>query len=138
MVFDISTAMTWILFLALFPISFFWLRAAYRIIVKRDFSDVALKGGESPSEPARWAPYEMAINLIGGTIIVLLIVAILLGAVDYETWSAVAGSTIWCKFFASFGLSRHAHMQMGPKGAPVSKPLADPAKATATGVPPRD
>jgi hypothetical protein len=29
--------------------------------------------------------------------------------VPYESWTAVAGSTIWCKFFAGFALSRHAH-----------------------------
>jgi hypothetical protein len=128
MIFDISTAMTWILFLALFPISFFWLRTAYRIGVKRDFSDVALKQGTPPQDPARWAPYELVIHLVGGTVIVSLIVLILMGTVDYNTWSAVAGSTIWCKFFASFGLSRHAHMPMGrglkgasPKAAPSSQ-----------------
>lgn len=131
MVFDISTAMTWILFLALFPISFFWLRAAYRILIKRDFSEVALKRGESPEDPARWAPFEMAINIIGGTTIVCLIVAILLGAVSYETWSAVAGTTIWCKFFATFGLSRHAHMKLGlpARGAAAAEKRAAAAKA---------
>ena len=41
MVFDISVAMTWILFLALFPISFVWLRRAWRIVMYRDFSEVA-------------------------------------------------------------------------------------------------
>ncbi len=131
MVFDVSTAMTWILFLALFPIAFYWLRGAYRILVKRDFSDVALKRGESPANPAKWAPYEMAINLVGGTIVTLLVVAIVLGEVDYETWSAVAGSTIWCKFFASFGLSRQAHVQLGrpPRSAASVSPAPSAANA---------
>jgi hypothetical protein len=48
MVFDVSVAMTWILFLALFPMAFFWFRRAWRIVVKRDFSEVAIKRGESP------------------------------------------------------------------------------------------
>ncbi len=113
MVFDVSVAITWILFLAMFPISFFWLRTAYRILIKRDFSEVALKKGEPPEDPARWAPYEMAIHLIGGTIMVLLIITILMGAASYDTWSAVAGSTLWIKFFASFALSRHAHLKLG-------------------------
>lgn len=128
MVFDISTAMTWILFLALFPISFFWLRNAYRIVVKRDFSNVALKRGEPPEEPARWAAYEMGIDLVGGTVLVLLVVAIVMGAVDYETWSAVAGTTIWCKIFASFGLSRHAHLKLGRPVAPASDAPSPAAK----------
>ncbi len=113
MVFDISVAMTWILFLALFPISFVWLRRAWRIVVRRDFSEVAIKRGESPPNPKTFAPYEMAINLVAGVVLVCVIVAVILGAWDYDTWSAVAGSTIWCKFFASFGLSRHAHAKWG-------------------------
>ncbi len=113
MVFDVSVALTWVLFLALFPISFFWLRRAWRIVMQRDFSEVGIKRGEAPADPQRWAPYEMAINLVAGAIILAVIVAVLLGAWDYSTWSAVAGSTIWCKFFASFALSRHAHAKWG-------------------------
>jgi hypothetical protein len=109
MMFDVSTAVTWLLFLALFPLAFFWLRRAWRILVRRDFSEVALKRGESPPNAERFAPYEMVINLIAGTIAVVVIVAVALGQVDYDTWTAIAGSTIWCKFFASFALSRHAH-----------------------------
>jgi small-conductance mechanosensitive channel len=109
MTFDVSVALTWILFLALFPIAFFWLRRAWRILVKRDFSEVALKHGESPPDPEKWAPYDMAINGISGVVIVFVIVSVLFTGVPYATWTAIAGSTIWCKFFASFALSRHAH-----------------------------
>lgn len=113
MVFDVSVAMTWILFLALFPICFFWLRRAWRIVVKRDFSEVATKRGVAPPDPEKFAPYEMAINLVAGAVIACVIVAVILGEWDYSTWSAIAGSTIWCKFFASFALSRHAHAKFG-------------------------
>ena len=109
MVFDFSVALTWILFLALFPMAFYWLRRAWRILVRRDFSEVALMGGQSPPHPEKFAPYEMAVNLVAGTVVVVVIVAVLLGQLDYATWSAIAGSTIWCKFFADFALSRHAH-----------------------------
>lgn len=109
MVFDISVAMTWILFLALFPISFVWLRRAWRIVMNRDFSEVAAKRGEAPPDPAKFAPYEMAINLVAGVILVCVIVAVVAGFWEYSTWSAIAGSTLWCKFIASFALSRHAH-----------------------------
>ncbi len=113
MVFDISVALTWILFLALFPIGYFWLRRAWRIAIKRDYSEVAIKRGEAPQNPAKFAIYEMSINLISGVIIIVVIVAVLAGYWEYSTWSAVAGSTIWCKFFAGFALSRHAHAQWG-------------------------
>lgn len=109
MVFDVSVALTWVLFLALFPIAFFWLRRAFRIIVRHDYSEVALKRGEPPANPKRFAPYAAAINLIGGGVVVTVIVGVLIGHFPYETWSAMAGITIWGKFFADFILSRHAH-----------------------------
>ena len=113
MVFDFSVALTWILFLALFPIAFFWLRRVWRILVLRDFTEVALKRGESPPNPEKFAPYDMLANLISGTVIVVVILSVLWGALDYSTWSAIAGSTIWCKFFFNFALSRHAHGKLG-------------------------
>jgi hypothetical protein len=117
MVFDISVAMTWILFLALFPLAFFWLRRAWRILVKRDFSEVALKHGEPPPDAERWAPYEMTINGVAGIVVVCVIIVHRHRRFEYENWSAIAGSTIWCKFFASFALSRHAHLRSGKKPA---------------------
>lgn len=107
---DIGIALTWLLFLALFPMAFIWLRRAWRIVFRRDFSEVALKRGEGPPNPERWAPYEMLINLLGGGVVVFVIVGVALGALDYGTWTAMAGTTIWCKLFASFALARHARI----------------------------
>ncbi len=100
--------------LALFPVAFFWLRRAYRIGIRRDFSEVALKKGLPPPDQERYAPYEMMINLLGGIVIVAVIVIVLLGLMDYQSWVAMAGSTLWIKLFASFALSRQAH-GLGPK-----------------------
>jgi hypothetical protein len=115
----------WIFLLALFPVAFFWLRRAYRILVKRDFSEVALKKGVPPANAEKYAPYEMAINMIGGIIMVGVLVAVLgFQALAQEDWIAVAGITLWCKLFASFALSRQAH-GLGPakkkKGASPEK-----------------
>ena len=109
MIFNASIALNWILFLALFPIAFFWFRRAWRILFKRDFSEVALKGRMPPANPARYAPYTLAINLIGGSVIVFTIFGIVTGTMDFDTWTATAGVTIWFKFFADYILSRHAH-----------------------------
>lgn len=111
MVFDVSVALTWVLFLALFPICFFWLRRAWRIGVRHDHSEVALKGGESPPQPEKFALFELLINLVAGVAVLIAIVGVLLGLFHYNTWTAIAGSTIWCKFFASFALARHAHVR---------------------------
>ena len=109
MVFDISVAITWILFISLFPMAFIWLRRAWRIAVKRDFSEVALKKGVPPDRPERYAPYAAAINLLAGVVASTAIVGVLNARFDYATWSAMAGVTIWLKLIADFILSRHAH-----------------------------
>lgn len=115
MIFDVSVALTWIMFIALFAMAFFWLRAAWRILIRRDFSDVALKRGVAPLNPEKFAPYAFMINLIGGSILVVVIFSILLGQIDYDNWTAAAGITIWCKLIANFILSRHAHPMTGSK-----------------------
>lgn len=109
MVFDISVALTWVLFLALFPMAFFWLRRAWRIFARADYSEVAIKRGEPPADPKKFAPYAGTINLAAGVVVLGVIAGVVMGAVAYETWSAVAGMTIWLKLIADFILARHAH-----------------------------
>jgi hypothetical protein len=115
----------WIFLLALFPVAFFWLRRAWRIVVKRDFSEVAIKKGVPPVNAEKYAPYEMAINLVGGVVMVGVLMSVLgvpimsifgllpESADSYvlarEDWIAVAGSTLWLKLFMSFALGRQAH-----------------------------
>ena len=100
----------WVFLLALSPVSFFWLRRAARILFKRDFSEVALKKGMPPANAERYAPYEMAINFVGGIIMLGVLVAVLgFQALVRDDWIAIAGVTLWMKLFASFALSRHAH-----------------------------
>lgn len=115
MVFDISVAMTWILFLALFPISFFWLRRVWRIAVRKDLSEVALKRGEPPANPAKYAPYALAINLLAAAFLIVAIFGVVSGSMSYDVWSAIAGSTIWLKLILDFALSRHAHFVVDKK-----------------------
>jgi Ni/Fe-hydrogenase subunit HybB-like protein len=109
MVFDITVAMTWLLFLALFPMAFIWLRRTWRIAVRRDYSEVALKKGVTPDHPEKYASYAAAINMLAGVVIVTVIGGVLTASFDYETWSSIAGVTIWLKLIADFILSRHAH-----------------------------
>ncbi|MER2517021.1 MAG: hypothetical protein ABTR92_11600 [Candidatus Accumulibacter phosphatis] len=112
---SISIALTWILFLGLFPIAFFWLRRAWRILFKRDFSEVALKRGVPPENPEKYAPYTAAVNVVAGAIAVSVILMVVLAGVHYDTWTAIAGSTIWMKFFADYIVSRNAHAPWGKK-----------------------
>ena len=109
MVFDVQVAMTWVLFLALFPMAFIWLRRAYRIFVKRDYSEVALKRGEPPKNPKKWAPYTGTVNLIAGLVAVWAILGAAVFAYPYTVWSAMAGTTIWLKIFADVIIKQQAH-----------------------------
>ncbi len=105
----VSLALNWILFLGLFPIAFYWLRRAWRIFFRRDFSEVALKGGEPPPHPERFAVADGLLHLVAGAVCVYVIGAVVVTAMPYDTWTAIAGSTIWIKLMLGFALSRHAH-----------------------------
>lgn len=114
----VFTAMAWILFLGLFPMTFIWLRRAWRIFVKKDYSEVALKRGESPPNPKKWAPATGLVNLVAGGVALWTIVGVILWIAlgvligpfeNYDGWSAVAGTTIWMKIFADYIVSRQAH-----------------------------
>ncbi len=116
MVFDISIVISLMLFLALFPMAFIWLRRAWRIFIKHDYSEVALKGGEAPPNPDKWAPATGIVNLAAGGAALVTIIGVLLTFAGlpnffspYKTWSSIAGVTLWMKIFADFIVSRQAH-----------------------------
>ncbi len=108
---SILQTMTWLLFLGLFPISFFWLRSAWRIGIKKDYSYVALKKGLPPKNPKKYATVSLLINLIAGLTMVSVILLIGIVGLHYDTWTAIVGPTIWMKFIAEFILSRQAHLK---------------------------
>jgi len=118
-----------VLFFALAPIAFFWGRRAYRIFIKKDYSEVALKKGESPANPKKWAPYVGIINLTGALICAvvflnfpLYIMGYGLFEHHYNNWSAIAGSTIWMKLIIDFIIRQQAHpMKIGRKKKPAGE-----------------
>ncbi len=101
--------LNWVLYLALFPVAFFWLRRSLRIFVKHDYSEVALKKGESPPNPKRWAPFIGFSNLVGGLIAAWLIITIPLGLYEFGKWIEIAGLTLWGKLLFDYIISRQAH-----------------------------
>lgn len=123
MVFDISIVISIMLFLAMFPMAFIWLRRAWRIFIKHDYSEVALKRGELPPNPKKWAPATGTVNLAAGGTALVTIIGVLLTFAGfsnffspYKTWSSIAGVTLWMKIFADFIVSRQAHpFELGRK-----------------------
>lgn len=110
MVFDTSVALTWILFIAMFPIAFVWLRRAWRIFVNKDYSEVAISRGVTPPNAARYAPFTGSLNFVAGLIMIYTIGSIIISGMAYETWSALAGSTIWMKIILDFVIGRQARL----------------------------
>ena len=118
MSFSVYDAINWILFLALFPMAFVWLRKAHRIFIQKDYSEVALKGGDSPPNPEKYALLAGLINLITGLVAVWLIVGLpvwiatgikIIPLEDTKVWTEIAAGNLWVKIFADFILSRQAH-----------------------------
>lgn len=107
---SISVILNWLLLLALFPMAFFWLRRAWRIFIKKNYSEVALKRGLPPSNPKKWAPVVGIVNLVCGGVAVWIIIAVLvLARYPFETWNAYAGMTIWGKIFGDLIIRFTAH-----------------------------
>jgi hypothetical protein len=124
--FDVTVAITIILFLALFPMAFIWLRRAYRIFLKKNYAEVALKNGDPPENPEKFALYTGMVNLVAGSVAVIIILGVAAGLLEYKVWSTMAGLTIWIKVFADFIVSRQAHPYKFGKDT-IKKP-ADPVK----------
>ncbi|PLX71214.1 MAG: hypothetical protein C0602_02195 [Denitrovibrio sp.] len=107
--FDAGLVLTWVLFLALFPMFFFWTRRTWRIFVKKDYSEVALKRGEPPVNAKKWAPFTGIINLLGAVVAGWTIIGVVVLGYPYEKWSAMAGTVIWMKIFADWIIRMQAH-----------------------------
>ncbi len=103
--------LNYLMFIGLLPLSFFWLRKAWKVGINKDYSCVALKRGVAPENPKRFAIFTIIINLIGGLFLFGLFIFILLTGIYnyYSTWTSAAGITLWMKFIADFILSRQAH-----------------------------
>ena len=99
------------MFLGLFPVAFFWLRRAWRIGIRKDYSYVALKKGKPPANPEKYAFWSMVFNLLPGLVFTAVILLVIITGLDYEIWTAVVGTTIWMKLILDFIVSRHAHMK---------------------------
>jgi len=105
----ISFVLNWVLYLALFPVAYYWLRRAWRIFIQRDYSEVALKRGESPPNPKGWAPVSGTVNLIAGGIAIWLAICVPLGRYTFDRWIEIAGVTLWMKLLVDYIISRQAH-----------------------------
>lgn len=120
-IFNSTTAVTWILFLAMPAIAFVWWRKAFQILIKKDFSNVLLKKGESPKKNLKvWGYLIATSNFLAGGVIFFVLFKVLLFAVFYykdlnavhfnfDVWSEATAITIWVKFIVEFIFKQQAH-----------------------------
>ena len=94
----------------------------WRIFVKKNYSEVATKRGVSPPNPRKWAPIVGLLNLAAGGMCAWVIISVLMGLYPYNTWSAMAGITIWGKIFADLIVRMQAHpFKFGKKKQPKAE-----------------
>lgn len=127
----VKFVLDWLLYLALFPIVFVWFRQIWRILISRDYSDVALRKGLPPPNPERVAPFVVALNLIAGIVLLGVILSVPSGSMAWDDWVAIAGSTIWMKLMLGWGISRHAHFRADRKAYFAQKAADQAAKSAA-------
>lgn len=106
---DFSVILSWLLFTPLFYLAFVWYRNAYNIFVKKDYSGVAIKGGQLPKNPKKWAPFVGILDLGAAGAITWAILGVVVFAYPMMRWSSIAGVTIWFKIFGDFIIKNHAH-----------------------------
>lgn len=118
-----SVVLAWLLLLLGLALAALCFRRAWTILVKRNFAEVAVRRGEAPADPERWAPYAAVIHLVAGAVVSAAVLAALLGWAPFETWSSAIGLTLWTYLFALHMLARRAHVRGGrDKGAAQSRP----------------
>ena len=72
----VVTVVNFIMFYALLPIAFLFIRKAYKVGKKKDYTRVALKRGESPKNPQKYAKVTVGINLVAGLVLLGLFIYI--------------------------------------------------------------
>ncbi|MGE0155862.1 MAG: hypothetical protein AB7T17_02405 [Geobacter sp.] len=135
MIFDVATALIWLLYLALFPMAYYWFRRAWKIFINKDYSEVALKKGVPPANPEKWATVTGVVNILAGLaaiwiiigVILFIATGILIGPFNsFDGWNAYAGSTIWLKLIIDFIIKRQAHpIVWGKKKEAVQEQTTD-------------
>ncbi|WP_119153855.1 hypothetical protein [Caldimonas tepidiphila] len=106
-----SVVFAWLLLLLALALAALCFRRAWTILVRRNFAEVAVRQGQAPADPARWAPYAAVIHLVAGAVVLASVLAALLGLAPFSTWSSTVGLTLWIYLFALHLLARRAHVQ---------------------------
>ena len=97
-----ETAFVWLarlMFLGIFLMAAGMLHRAGRIAIGRDMRFVVDWRGRALAEPERWAHWVLAINLIGGAVLLGIGVSVLVVGLAFSVWTGSAGLVLWSYFF---------------------------------------
>lgn len=92
----VALVMYGMLYLALFPIVFFWLRLVRNIVLRKDYSEVGLRKGQSPPNPKKLAPFFVVLNSICALILMGIILYVPVTASTLINWDVfTSDATSW-------------------------------------------
>ncbi|MDD4882362.1 MAG: hypothetical protein PHR30_06465 [Gallionellaceae bacterium] len=72
---------------------------AGRIALGRDLRFVADWRGRAMADPERWADRVLAVNLLGGAMLLAIGVAVLVVGLPFTVWTGAAGLVLWSYYF---------------------------------------
>jgi hypothetical protein len=88
-----------LMYLGVFLIAGGMLYRAGRIAIGRDMRFVADWRGRTFVDPERWAHWVLAINILGGSMLVAIGVAAPLVGLQFTVWTGAAGLVLWSYYF---------------------------------------
>ncbi len=114
---DAGVILTWVLFLALFPMVFVWLRRAYRIFFLIKITPKLHLSVENHLRILKNGLHSQGLLTSLQADCFWTIIGVVVLGYEYSKWSAMAGCTIWGgKIFADWILRNQAHpFQFGKK-----------------------
>lgn len=91
----VALVMYGILYLSLFSIVFFWLRLVRNVVLRKDYSEVALRKGASPPHPKKLAPFFVVLNSVCALILIGVILYVPVtgfALIDWDVFTSDATS----------------------------------------------
>ncbi|MFA5082365.1 MAG: hypothetical protein WC474_07470 [Hydrogenophilaceae bacterium] len=88
-----------LMYLGIYLMAAGMLYRAGRIAIGRDLRFVADWRGRAIPDPERWAHLVLAVNLLGGAVLLAIGVAVLLVGLPFTVWTGAAGLVLWSYYF---------------------------------------
>lgn len=88
-----------LMYLGVFLMAGGMLYRAAKVVIGRDMRFVADWRGRTMVNPERWAHLVVAVNFLGGALLLGIGVAVLLVGLHFTVWTGTAGLVLWSYYF---------------------------------------